>query len=376
MTRRCWVALVAAAIAWPAGPSAHVGSPDVFVDAAAGPYRLLVTVRPPHAIPGVADVEILAADADIREVRIVPLPLTGAGTQFAPIPDLAARSPDDPRLFTGHLWMMTAGAWQVRVTASGDRGSGVLSVPVPTLPQSTLAMSGALRRVLFVFMLVLGAGLVAIVSAMAREARLEAGETAGAADRKRGRLAGALTACIVAAVVLLGDWWWTIEASNYARYVYKPLQATASVTADGKLTLTLRDPGWISARRLDDFAPDHDHVVHLFIVSPELDRLWHLHPDETATGSFEQRLPELPPGHYALFADLVPPNPGGGAPRPPPRRRPQRAPPPPPELATPAIRGTPLTGDDSAFASGSGRANDRVAPLPDGGRMVWVRDSK
>jgi hypothetical protein len=363
MTRRRWVALAVAVIAWPASAGAHLGSPDVFVDAAAGPYRLLVTVRPPHAIPGVADVEILTADPDIREVRIVPLPLTGPGAQFAPVPDLAARSHDDPRLFAGHLWMMTAGAWQVRVTASGDRGAGVLSVPVPTLPQSTLAMSGGLRRLLFVFMLVLGAGLVAIVSATAREARLEAGETAGAVDRKRGRLAGVLTACIVVSVVLLGNWWWTIEASNYARYVYKPLQATASVTAaDGTLRLTIRDPGWISTRKLDDFVPDHDHLVHLFIVSPELDRLWHLHPDEIATGEFEQRLPEIPPGHYELFADLV--------------HRTGVSETVTAGLDMPAIRGTPLTGDDSSFASASGREGDQVAPLPDGGRMVWLRDSK
>src|SRR5262249_29250582 len=41
---------------------AHVGSPDVFLDRMAGPYRLLVTVRPPPVIPGVADVEILTSD--------------------------------------------------------------------------------------------------------------------------------------------------------------------------------------------------------------------------------------------------------------------------------------------------------------------------
>ena len=58
---------------------AHVGSPDVFLEGHAGPYRLLVTVRPPHVIPGVADVEVLATSDDVRDVRIVPLPLTGAG---------------------------------------------------------------------------------------------------------------------------------------------------------------------------------------------------------------------------------------------------------------------------------------------------------
>src|SRR5207302_1734879 len=123
--------------------------------------------------PGVADVEILTTDVDVREVRLVPLPLTGPGAQFAPVSDAATRSPDDPRLFTGHLWMMTAGAWQVRVQVTGDRGRGDLSVPVPTLPQATLAMTSALRAMLIAFMVLLGAGFVTIVSAIVREATLE-----------------------------------------------------------------------------------------------------------------------------------------------------------------------------------------------------------
>jgi len=76
---------------------AHVGSPDVFLEGQAGPYRLLVTVRPPHAIPGVADVDILTTSDGVRDVRIVPLPLTGPGAQFAPVADRAVRSADDPR---------------------------------------------------------------------------------------------------------------------------------------------------------------------------------------------------------------------------------------------------------------------------------------
>ena len=124
--------------------AAHVGSPDVFLEGQAGAYRLLVTVRPPKAIPGIADVDVLTTSDDVRDVRIVPLPLAGAGAKFAPVPDRAVRSAEDPRLFTGHLWLMSAGAWQVRVAVSGDHGDGTLSVPVPTLPQTTLAMSGAL----------------------------------------------------------------------------------------------------------------------------------------------------------------------------------------------------------------------------------------
>jgi hypothetical protein len=360
----CGVIGAAIAIGF-AAVEAHVGSPDVFLDASAGPYRLLVTVRPPHAIPGVADVEVRSTTADVRDVRIVPLPLTGPGAEFAPVPDRAVRSSEDPQLFTGHLWMMTAGAWQVRITATGDRGEGSLAVPVPTLPQSTLAMSAALRALLVGLMLILAGGFVAIVAAVAREASLAPGALPDKKAKRRGRIAGTLAAGVVVLVVTLGNSWWGAEAALYGRYVYKPLEATATVAPDGRLALTLRDPGWIGSRRLDDFVADHDHLMHLFVVSPAHDRLWHLHPPETATATFEQRLPDMPPGQYELFADLV--HATGVS-----------------EtvvahIEAPAFQGAPLTGDDSAFAPdarGPERAALRGSEADDGTKIVWVRDEK
>ena len=297
------IAALLVATALQADTETHVGSPDIFLEANAGPYRLLVTVRPPHAIPGVADVEVLATDDAVRDVRIVPLPLTGVGAEFAPVPD-QARAADNPRLFTGHLWLMSAGAWQVRITVNGERGEGTLSVPVPTLPQSTLAMTPALRGILLVFMLLLGAGLVGIVSAMARESRLGAGETLDPRARRRGRIAGAIATVVVIGVAYLGNMWWTVEATAYDRYVYRPLAATPEFSTD-TLTLTLSDPGWIGSRRLDDFVADHGHLMHLFVMSPSLDRLWHLHPREIRAGAFVQPLPAVPGGKYELFGDLV-----------------------------------------------------------------------
>jgi hypothetical protein len=359
---RTVVAALAAAGAVPRAAAAHIGSPDVFLDGQAGAYRLFVTVRPPRVIPGVADVEILTSDVDVRDIRIVPLPLTGPGAQFAPVSDLASRSAGEPGLFVGHPWMMTAGSWQVRVIVTGDRGQGTLSVPVPTLPQATLAMTESRRLVLFVFMLVLVGGFVSIVSAMAREARLDAGEAPGPPARRRGRIAGGIAACVAACAIFLGNWWWTAEASSYARYVYKPLQATPTMTSDGRLTLDLSDPGWIASRRLDDFVADHGHLMHLFVVSPTLDRLWHLHPDETATGAFEQWLPEVPQGRYELFADLVH---STGV----------------PEtvighIQTPAIHGAALKGDDSEWSGKASPVESRASLTADGGRIVWIPDGQ
>jgi hypothetical protein len=247
MTRRClWIASVVliAIAARPARPAAHIGSPDVFLDGRAGPYRLLVTVRPPHAVPGVAQVEVLTTSDEVEEIRIVPLPLTGPGAEFAPVPDIASRSPANRRLFTGALWMMTAGSWQVRVAATGTRGPGQLAVPVPSLPNATLAMSLPLGTLLAALLLVLCAGLVAIVAAVAREAGLPPGERAGPAERRRGRIAGSVAAAVVLAAVVLGHLWWSAEAAGYARYVYKPLQLTAAAV-DGRLRLDLTDPGWL-----------------------------------------------------------------------------------------------------------------------------------
>jgi hypothetical protein len=206
-----------------------------------------------------------------------------------------------------------------------------------------------MRAILFVFMLLLGSGFVAIISAMAREARLGAGEALDPRSKWRGRIAGAIATVAVGVVILLGNTWWGEEANAYARYVFKPLVLTPAVSEENRLRLTLSDPGWIAAKRLEDFIPDHGHLMHLFVLSPNLDRLWHLHPDEAQTGTFEQRLPAVPSGKYAMFADLVH---GTGLPET------LTA-----ELNTPAIAGPPLAGDDSAWQEGETTST----------KVVWQR---
>jgi hypothetical protein len=353
LPRTLWGAVVAAVTIVALSPvSAHVGSPDVFLDTHAGRYRLLIAIRPPHAIPGVAEVEVLATSDDIQEVQIVPLPLTGPGAQFAPVPDVAKRSQADPRLFTGTLWMMTAGAWQVRIAVNGSRGPGQTSVPVPTLPKATLGMSPGLGVLLAAFAALLGAGLIAIVSTVAREAGLEPGTPVTPRRRRNGWIAGGITTGVVLAAVYFGNSWWGAEASSYARYVYRPLEVTPTIAEGHRLRLQLSDPGWLRTRRIDDFVNDHGHPMHLFIVSPGLDRLMHLHPKPAAEGSFEQTLPNVPAGTYHLFGDLV--HATGVS-------ETVTA-----SFDTPAVSGVPLDGDDSEWS-----ASD-----PPIGRIVWVNEQK
>src|ERR1700749_1556920 len=100
---------------FPLSSIAHVNSPDVYFDGYAGPYHLLVTLRPPAVVPGVAQVTIRSVGSDVTDIKILPLRVIGAGAKMAPVPDTAKRSTDDPQLFTGSLWNMVRGSWKVQV---------------------------------------------------------------------------------------------------------------------------------------------------------------------------------------------------------------------------------------------------------------------
>lgn len=359
MLRALGLLLLAAASAW-----AHVGSPDVYYEGQAGPYRLLVTIRTPSVIPGVAEIEVRSGANDVDVVHIVPTPLTGPGAKFAPVADLAQRSKDDPQFFTGSLWMMTSGSWQVRVTAEGPKGKGVLSVPVPALSSSTKKMQAPIGIVLAALGLLLLVGAVSIVGAGVREGQLEPGMSPDPARVRRARWIMAATAVFVLVLAALGGLWWKSEAGEYDKHIFKPLQMSASLENGERLKLQLTDPGWAPWRKVDDLVPDHTHLMHLYVISlPDMDRVWHLHPDQTESGVFVKDLPAMPAGRYALYGDIVHAN---GLPE---------------TLVTemdlPAVAGKPLEGDDATGAGppiSKADPNRTVAQLADGSRMVWERE--
>lgn len=336
---------------------AHVGSPDIFLEGNAGPYPILVSIRPPVVIPGVAEVEIRTRTKDISQIRIVPLPMSGAGAKFAPTPDIAQRSKDDPQFFTGGLWMMTSGSWQVRVAIDGPQGKGELAVPVPALANRTEKMQTGLGVALSILCLILAVGAVSIAGAASREAKLEPGQPPTPESRKRARIVMAVTSAIVVAVFYLGNTWWTAEANSYTRVVYKPLEMKPALINNAQLQLTLSDPGWLP-RKVDDFLPDHNHLMHLYVIRiPEMDRVWHLHPDMTASGIFTHTLPPMPAGTYGLYADVVHES---GLPET------MVA-----EITVPDLPGRPLQGDDSGA---TGTPAETEFKFPDGSKMIWVRD--
>jgi hypothetical protein len=140
--------------------------------------------------------------------------------------------------------------------------------------------------------------------------------------------------------------------------------------APATLQLELHDPGWLSARRLDDFIPDHDHLMHLYAIRwPQMDVVFHLHPQPADAGAFNLALPNMSAGTYRLYADIVHKN---GF----------------PEtivgsITVPTITGAPIAGDDAAGTAPpvgtkteSSSSEDRSFRLPDGYTMVWKSPGK
>ncbi len=355
---------------------AHLNSPDLFHEGMAGPYKVLVTIRPPEVIPGVAAIEVLASSPDLDKVTLVPMPMRGPGAISPPVADVAVRDPGDGRRFQGKLWLMAPGSWQVRVHAEGPLGAGELGVPVAALATRTKTMQRGLGALLLALLAFLFAGMVSMIGASVRDADLAEGAAPDPPRRRHARIAQAVTALVLAVAIAGGLSWWGDEASIYGRLVYKPIALAATVNDGGaggrELDLTLTDPGWLPSRKLDDLLPDHGHLMHLFVVRlPGLDALAHLHPAEVAPGHFTQALPSLPAGDYQLFADIVHAN-GLG------------------ETATTQIAiaadgatsAAAPTGDDTvgtgapiapAAQAAADQANP-VATLADGTRVTWLRE--
>jgi hypothetical protein len=363
---------------------AHVGSPDVYAEGYAGPYRLLVTVRPPLVIPGVAEIEVRiegAGSSDtghagiespaISEIEMAPIPLTGEASKHPPVADRMKESAHDKRFFTGALWIMASGSWQVRFKVTGSQGNGVLSIPVPATSSSTRGMQTGLGILLGGLGLLLVAGVIGIVGAAAREAQLPPGVTASSQASRRSRIAMLVALIAVIAGVWFGNEWWKGEADSYAKYVYKPLTMQATLQPNQLLDLKIEDPGWLKSRKIDDFVLDHNHLMHLYLIrQPGMDLVYHLHPDQVAPGKFQLALPSVPAGNYNLYADVVH---ATGFPET------LVA-----QISLPQIAGRPLAGDDASGeapplkslpgASASCPSAAVAGPqfhLPDGYTMVW-----
>jgi hypothetical protein len=287
---------------------AHVGSKDVFEQVEAGPYKLYVTIRTPTVIPGVATVEVRSSGANVSSIHITPLPITGEASKHPPTSDPMAGSAADPAFFTGSLWMMASGSWEVRFEIAGEGGVQTTSVPVPAVALSTLKMQRGLGIVLGVLGLFLVVSMAGIVAAAVRDARLEPGAVPSPSRRRRAVVATAGSLLFMSLLVWGGATWWNAEAAGYSLDVYRPLQVDPVLSGNvlDLNVLAFHPDSERRGRSNNDFLPDHGHLMHLYAIrQPEMDAVFHLHPELVGAGDFRISLPAMPAGDYTLYGDVV-----------------------------------------------------------------------
>jgi hypothetical protein len=289
---------------------AHVGNKDVFETITAGPYKFFVTIRTPTVIPGVAIIEVRSTGAHVTSLTITPLMLTGEASHHPPTPDALKPSAADPAFYTGSLWLMGSGSWQIRFGINGAAGPAAASVPVPAAPTALLRMQRPLGMVLGILGLILVLGIVGIVIAAVRESRLAPGLQPDAPRRRRAALAGGLAFLFAVFAVYLGGRWWNVEAADYAAELYRSSDLRTTLTG-GNLDLRIGDPdpkspgGW-KPLKTKDLLLDHNHLMHLYAIrEPEMDAVFHLHPAPAGDEGLDIALPLMPPGTYKFFGDIV-----------------------------------------------------------------------
>jgi hypothetical protein len=290
--------------------SAHVGSPDVVFDGAAGPYPVRVIVRPPDVVPGLADVIVRAVEPGVEHVTIRPV-FWRVGVAGAPAGDEMSRVAGQQDVYTGRLWLMAFGSYSVYVTVSGAKGTGTAIVPVAALATGRLPLSRGLTIILIVLGSLLVAGLITIVYAASGESLVAPGEPFDARRRRRARLVTTISAPILALLLFGGSKWWNAEDNAYRRNMYGAPAAEPTVAVDAThrtLSVTVRDTA--NFRTLTaPLIPDHGKMVHLFLIATNgSNNFAHLHPVEHDSGAaliFTGEVPALPAGRYRLFGDLT-----------------------------------------------------------------------
>jgi len=339
---------------WCATAWAHVGSPDVYVRGDAGPYTVYVSVHPPVTVPGAAEIDVHSTDAAVTGVSVV------SGDAGA----VSLKGFSQEEKFVGSAWV-PAGArvWNLRVQVMGSRGTGEMMVPV-TLPAFAAATRRWVWPLIFggeaIFFLVAGYLGLRWRRAVIRVRALELVVRPARFPRAILIMARTLMLC---GVVALGACVWSMVRTN-ARRSLTPAMQIAMVdngVMDVKLTRVA------GGHALDDLAPDHGHMMHLFLIRmPNMDVVLHLHPALVNAGKdaaeFTETMPPMADGAFAIYADVVH---GDGV----------------AETATavaglPLSVGHPLTGDDSVgvVTRSVGDGCGSTAVLADGYRMTLACD--
>lgn len=298
--------------------SAHIGSPDAWFDGAAGPYHVLVHVKAPAVVPGIAEINVKVDEAvDTISAFVNKYDAIEGG----PPPDVAMPVDGAAGWYRTQLWVMDPGSNSVTVSVHGVRGAGKAVIPLVAVAARRLEFNGVLTAALGAAAAVLVAGLLTLIGAAVREAILPPGLTPDEAQRKRARLAMFRGAAVIVAVVSGLGVWWRAEDAAFAQSLFKPLTATARTEfvegTGNRLMFTITDSVWTARNRTQralvrggneftTLVEDHGKLMHMFVVAENGGTSFaHLHPNTVDSISFNTILPPLPAGKYRVYADIL-----------------------------------------------------------------------
>lgn len=290
---------------------AHIGSNGVLMQQQAGPYKVLISITPPDVIPGTAQVSVFVETGTAEKVLARPIYFR-LGDQGAPSYDELPGAADQKAQFTGQVWLMERGSSSIQIQVNGKEGKAELIVPVVAVSTAQTPMPSGLGlglAILGIFLFVL---MVTTIGASVSDGILRAGENLTETQKRKKFVHMGVAAVICGVILFAGSSWWNAWAANYKQHLYKPLTIQSKVQSEAGervFQLKIDTTNWQENKRgsmLSTITPDHGKLMHVFLVrTPGLDAFAHMHPDRIDSTTFRSALPDLPPGKYLVYADVL-----------------------------------------------------------------------